>query len=79
MKAWGIFGIAHILSWPVAAGIILALYFLIKNRSERVQRTVLLILSFSGIAAIIYNLVVWNSPIEYLPLHLCSINAILFP
>ena len=56
---WGIFGIAHIISWPIAAGIIFALYFLIKNRSEKTQRIVLGILSFSGISAIIYNLVAW--------------------
>ncbi len=76
---WGIFSIAHFISWPIAAIIIFALYFLIKNRSEKTQRIVLGILSFSGISAIIYNLVAWNSPLEYLPFHLCSINAILLP
>ncbi len=76
---WGIFGIAHIISWPVAAAIIFALYFLIRNKSEKTQRIVLGILSLSGISAIIYNLVMWGSPLEYLPLHLCSINAILLP
>jgi uncharacterized membrane protein YwaF len=40
---------------------------------------VLAVLSFSGIAAIIFNLVSWGSPLEYLPLHLCSINALLLP
>lgn len=76
---WGIFGIAHFVSWPVAAIIIFALYFLIKNRTEKTQRIVLGILSLSGISAIIYNLVTWGSPLEYLPLHLCSINAVLLP
>lgn len=76
---WGIFGIAHIISWPVAAAIIFALYFLIRNKSEKTQRIVLGILSLSGISAIIYNLWMWGSPLEYLPLHLCSINAILLP
>ena len=37
------------------------------------------ILSFAGIAAIIYNLIAWDSPIEYLPFHLCSLNALLLP
>ena len=37
------------------------------------------ILSFSGIAAIIFNLVAWGSPIEYLPFHLCSLNALVLP
>ncbi len=63
----------------MAVGIIFALYFLIKNRSEKTQSIVLGILSFSGISAIIYNLVAWSSPLEYLPFHLCSINAILLP
>ena len=79
MEMWGIFGIAHIISLPIAIGIILALYFSIRKASEKTQRIVLGILSFSGIAAIIYNLVMWNSPLEYLPFHLCSINAILLP
>ena len=79
MDTWGIFGIAHIISWPIAAGIIFALYFLIRKRSEKTQRIVLGILSFSGIAAIIYNLLEWGTPLEYLPFHLCSINAILLP
>lgn len=79
MKTWGIFGIAHFISWFVAAAIIFSLYFLIRNRSNIIQRIVLSILSFSGIAAIIFNLVNWGTPLEYLPFHLCSINAILLP
>ena len=79
METWGIFGIAHLISWPIAAAIIFGLYFLIRKRSEKTQRLVLGILSFSGIAAVIYNLLRWGTPLEYLPLHLCSINAILLP
>lgn len=79
MELWGIFGIAHLVSLPVAAGIIIGLYFLLKNKSEKTQRIVLGILSLSGISAIIFNLVQWNSPLEYLPFHLCSINAVLLP
>jgi uncharacterized membrane protein YwaF len=29
--------------------------------------------------AMIYNLVRWNSPLEYLPFHLCSLNALVLP
>lgn len=79
METWGIFGIAHLISWPIAAAIIFGLYFLIRKRSEKTQRLVLAILSLSGIAAVIYNLLRWGTPLEYLPLHLCSINAILLP
>ncbi len=79
METWGIFGIAHFISWPIAAAIIFGLYFLIRKRSEKTQRIVLAVLSLSGIAAVIYNLLRWGTPLEYLPLHLCSINAILLP
>ncbi len=79
MELWGLFGTLHLLSLLLAAGIIVGLYYLLKGRSERLQRTVLLVLSLSGMAAIVFNLVAWGSPWEYLPLHLCSINAVLLP
>jgi len=76
---WGFFSLLHIVSLLLASLIIVSLYFILKNKSERVKIIVLGILSFSGISAIIYNLVVWNSPLEYLPLHLCSLNAMMLP
>jgi uncharacterized membrane protein YwaF len=76
---WGFFSIAHIISLLLAAAMIAALYFVLKKASSTIQTIVLGILSFSGIAAIIFNLVYWNSPLEYLPFHLCSLNAIMLP
>ncbi len=76
---WGSFGPVHIATLILGAAIIIGLYFALRRASRKVQTAVLGVLSFSGIAAIIFNLVAWNSPIEYLPLHLCSINAILLP
>lgn len=76
---WGTFTVTHILSLLLGAAITIGLYFLLKHRTEKTQTIVLGILSFAGIAAIIFNLVVWDSPIEYLPLHLCSLNAMLLP
>ncbi len=76
---WGSFGPVHIATLILGAAIILGLYFGLRRASRKTQTIVLGVLSFSGIAAIIFNLVAWNSPIEYLPLHLCSINAILLP
>ena len=76
---WGFFSIGHIVSLILAIGIIVGLYFALKKASDRVKITVLGILSFAGIGAIIYNLIVWNSPLEYLPLHLCSLNAMVLP
>ena len=79
MNTWGSCGIAHLLSLAGSVLIIIGLYYLLKNRSKETIRIVLFVLSLSGIGAILYNLLAWNSPIEYLPLHLCSINAILLP
>lgn len=76
---WGSFGTVHILSLLIGAGIIVGLYFLLRCFSAKVQTIVLGILSFSGIAAIIFNLVTWGSPYEYLPLHLCSLTAMVLP
>lgn len=76
---WGFFSAAHIISLVLAIGIIAALYFLLKNANDAVKIAVLGPLSFAGIGAIIFNLVVWDSPLEYLPLHLCSLNAMVLP
>lgn len=76
---WGSFGAVHILSLLLGAGLIVGLYFLLRLFSQRVQTVVLGILSFSGIAAIVFNLVTWGSPYEYLPLHLCSLTAMVLP
>jgi len=76
---WGSFGIVHIITLLISAAIIVGLYFILKNRSDKTKTIVLFILSFSGISAIIFNLVTWNSPIEYLPFHMCSITAMLLP
>lgn len=74
---WGTFGPVHILSLLVGAGLLVGLYFILKNRSQRVQILVLGILSFAGISSDIYNMLAWGAPLEYLPLHLCSLNALL--
>lgn len=76
---WGSFGVIHLSSLAIAAALLVALYFILKKTSRKVQTLVLGILSFSGIAAIIFNLVTWGSPLEYLPLHLCSLNALVLP
>ena len=76
---WGSYGLVHFATLLLAAAIIIGLYFLLKKCSDRIKIVVLFILSFSGISAIIFNLVTWNSPIEYLPFHMCSITAMLLP
>lgn len=76
---WGSFGPVHIATLVLAAAMIVGLYYALRRASRKTQTLVLGVLSFSGIAAIIFNLLMWNSPLEYLPLHLCSINALLLP
>jgi uncharacterized membrane protein YwaF len=76
---WGFFGPVHIISLILGAALIVGLHFLLKNRSQHVQMLILAILSLSGMAAIIYNLVAWGSPVQYLPFHLCALNAMVLP
>jgi len=76
---WGTFGVAHIISIILTPLMGIALFFMLKGRSEKIQTAVLGVLSLSGIAAIIFNLLAWGSPLEYLPLHLCSLSAMILP
>ncbi len=76
---WGNFGIVHIISLLIVALMNALVYFILKNKSNKVKIIVLFILSLSGIYAIIFNLVRWKSPLEYLPFHLCSLTAIVLP
>ncbi len=76
---WGTFTPAHFASLGIGALIVLGLYFSLKKAHIRVQTAVLTALSLSGIAAIIYNLLAWDDPWQYLPLHLCSLNALVLP
>lgn len=76
---WGFFSVTHIVSLVMVGVITVGLHFLLRNRSEKTQTVVLGSLSFLGIASIIYNLIAWNCPLENLPLHLCSFNAMVLP
>ncbi len=77
---WGYpFQPVHLVTLAVAAVLIVGVYFLLKYLPERVRYGCLIGLSFLGMVAIIFNLVRWGSPLEYLPFHMCSITAILLP
>ena len=76
---WGSFGIVHILSLLIGAAMVVGLYFIVRRRSAKVQTIILGILSFSGIIAVSYDFFAWGSPFQYLPLHLCSLNAMVLP
>lgn|SRR5574344_1771550 len=76
---WGNFSFIHILTLFLVPITLIIFYFVLKKLKENTQTIILFILSLWGISAIIYNLVAWNTPLEYLPLHMCSINALLLP
>lgn len=75
----GPFGLTHYLSLVFVVIINVALYFILKALKEPYRRSVAFLVSLLGIAAIIYNLIKWDSPLEYLPLELCSFNAMILP
>ena len=76
---WGTFSVAHIVTMVLAAAMLIGLYFLLRNRSQKTQTKVLGALSFLGIAAILYELLTKSPTVANLPLHLCSINAMILP
>ena len=76
---WGFMTPAHIATLAMAAAILGGLYRFLKGKNEKIQTAVLFVCSCTGVVAIVYNLLRWGSPLEYLPLHLCSINAMLLP
>lgn len=76
---WGSFGAVHLITLVLAAGIIFGLYFLLRALPEKGRYWTLFALSLAGISAIVFNLVAWGSPLEYLPFHMCSITALLLP
>ncbi|MGM9858296.1 MAG: hypothetical protein ACI311_03500 [Bacilli bacterium] len=76
---WGTFSLNHFISLLIAVLLNVSIFFILKDRTLKTKKIVLFILSLSGLGAIIFNLVAWGSPLEYLPLHMCSINALLLP
>lgn len=79
---WGMFTPVHIATLVLAAAIVIGLYFILKNRTEKTKRIVLFILSLWGPTAVMYNIHMWglkSTVLEYLPLHLCSFSAMLIP
>lgn len=76
---WGTFTPVHFATLALAALGLWGLYALLRHWGEKNRIALLGVLSFSGIGAIIFNLLAWNAPMDYLPLHLCSVNAVLLP
>ena len=76
---WGTFGVVHISSLIIALISCIGIFFALKSMNDKLRHIMLFTLSLAGVLAIIFNLLTWGSPLEYLPLHMCSITAILLP
>lgn len=79
---WGSFTPVHIISLVFAIVLPIAIYFILRKASRTVQTVVLFIMSLMGPFALTYELIVYgipSSPLQYLPLHLCSYNMLLTP
>ena len=77
---WGApFQTVHLITLGIAAAVIVGLYFLLRILPRKAQFICMLALSCSGLVAVVYNLLAWGAPLEYLPFHMCSIAAILLP
>lgn len=76
---WGTFTVQHIISLAAIIFFAASLYFILKRIPDRAKTAVLFAVSLFGVAAVVYDLVRWGQPLLYLPLHLCSLNALLIP
>lgn len=76
---WGTFTVQHILSLAAIVAFAVSLHFILKRLSDKAKTRVLFAVSLIGVAAVLYDLVRWGQPLLYLPLHLCSLNALIIP
>lgn len=76
---WGFFSITHIVTLLLVPVLALVMHYGLKRVSPKIQTAVLFCLSLLGVASILYNLIAWGEPLENLPLHLCSFNAVVLP
>ena len=76
---WGTFTLTHFITLAIGLLLILGLYGLGRLLKDPYRKWVYFGFSLLGYGAIIFNLVMWHSPLEYLPLELCSFNAMILP
>ena len=76
---WGTFTVQHIISLAAIILFAVSLYFILKRIPDGAKTAVLFAVSLFGAAAVVYDLVHWGQPLLYLPLHLCSLNAMALP
>lgn len=76
---WGTFTFQHIISLAAIVLFAVSLHFILARIPDKAKTAVLFAVSLFGVAAVIYDLLRWGQPLLYLPLHLCSLNALLIP
>ena len=79
---WGSFTPVHIATLILAVLIPIGLHYALRGAKKEIQTAVLFIISLIGPFSLIYDIVLWGlptSPLLYLPLHICSYNALLTP
>ena len=76
---WGFMSPAHIISLVLAVAIVIVSHFVLSKCSQKVQLLILRIFSFTGVISVLVHLCCLGSPLENLPLHLCSFNAMVLP
>jgi uncharacterized membrane protein YwaF len=79
VMTWGTFTPTHLASLASVGLFYVIMEWSLKRLPEKTQIWILGLLSLTGFAAGFYNLTTWGSPWEYLPLHLCSLNAMILP
>ena len=78
---WGTFTPQHFISLALSVAIAVGLHFLLRHKSDKTKRITLFCLSLLGPMALLHDMY-WGlrtSVLLYLPLHLCSYNALLTP
>ncbi len=75
----GFLGERHLVSLGIYFAFALLLYLFLRKRSVRVRRTVLGILSFAGLPALVWYPLACGDLLRFLPLELCSFTALLLP
>ena len=76
---WGLFSLAHVISLIFAIALIIILHYSLAKRSTECKTIVLFVLSLFGVASIIYNLIVYHSPLEKLPLNVTEMGFLIMP
>ena len=76
---WGFLSLAHIISLLLVLVFITITHFSLAKLNQEIKTIVLFIFSLIPVAAIIYNLIVYHSPLENLPLDVTEICALVMP